>query len=108
IIDAFTDAIINAGGQIAIDDFGSGFSNLIYLFRINAQYIKIDGEIIKNICSDEYALEIMGIISQWAKKHNKSVIAEFVENEDIQKLVSDHGIKYSQGYYYSKPEKRFS
>lgn len=108
IIDAFTDAIINAGGQIAIDDFGSGFSNLIYLFRINAQYIKIDGEIIKNICSDEYALEIMGIISQWAKKHDKQVIAEFVENEDIQKLVSDYGIKYSQGYYYSKPEKRFS
>lgn len=107
IIDAFTDAIINAGGQIAIDDFGSGFSNLVYLFRINAQYIKIDGEIIKNICTDESACEIMEIITQWAKKHNKFVIAEFVENEQIQKIVSDYGIKYSQGYYYSKPEKRF-
>lgn len=108
IIEAFTDAVINAGGQIAIDDFGSGFSNLVYLFRINAKYIKIDGEIIKNILKDEFALEIMEIISDWAKKHDRFIIAEFVENEDIQKLVCQYGIKYSQGYYYSKPEKRFS
>lgn len=50
----------------------------------------------------------MEIISDWAKKHDRFIIAEFVENEDIQKLVCQYGIKYSQGYYYSKPEKRFS
>jgi len=107
IIDAFTDAIISAGGKIAIDDFGNGFSNLVHLLKINADYIKIDGEIVKNICNDEYALELMQIISSWAERHNRYVIAEFVENEEIQKLVKNSGIRYSQGYYYSRPEKRF-
>lgn len=107
IIDAFTNAVINAGGKIAIDDFGNGFSNLVYLFRINAQYIKIDGEIVKNICKDECARELMEIIASWAERHDRFVIAEFVENAEIQKLVSDCGIRYSQGYHYSMPEKRF-
>ena len=93
IIDKFTNAVIKCGGRIVIDDFENGFSNLVHLFKIQADYIKIDGEIIKSICDDAYACELM------------EIIAKFVENKNPETL-KNAGIKYSQGYYYSKPEKK--
>lgn len=108
IVEEFTSAVIKRGGKIAIDDFGSGFSNFIHLLKIPAEYIKIDGEIIKRICDDPYALEVVELIAALAEKHNKFVIAEYIENDDIQQLINNAGIRYSQGYLYSKPERRFS
>lgn len=107
IIFEFVDKIHSVGGKIAIDDFGSGFSNMVHVFKIQSEYIKIDGEIIKNVCNDVYALEFLEMISEWAIKHNKKVIAEFVENQEIQDILDNHNIHYSQGYFYSKPSKLF-
>lgn len=107
VIAEFAEQIHEAGGKIAIDDFGSGFSNIVNIFKINSDIIKIDGEIIRNICSDIYALEFVEIIAKWATHHQKRVVAEFVENEEIQELVSQNSIRYSQGYLYSKPARHF-
>lgn len=107
VIFEFTEQIHELGGKIAIDDFGSGFSNMVHVFKIPSDYIKIDGEIIKNICTDIYALEFLGMISDWAKKHCKEIIAEFVENQEIQDIIESHDIRYSQGYLYSKPTQLF-
>jgi EAL domain-containing protein (putative c-di-GMP-specific phosphodiesterase class I) len=107
VICEFADQIHRAGGQIAIDDFGSGFSNMVHLFRIPSDLIKIDGEIIRNICTDTYVLEFLEMICKWAHKHKKKVVAEFVENEMIQQLVEENHIRYSQGYLYSKPTRLF-
>jgi EAL domain-containing protein (putative c-di-GMP-specific phosphodiesterase class I) len=107
VVFEFVDKVHKAGGRIAIDDFGSGFSNIVNLFKINSDYIKIDGEIIKHICDDVYALEFLEMISSWAHRHEKEVIAEFVENDAIQKIVNSNSIKFSQGFLYSKPERRF-
>ena len=49
----------------------------------------------------------MFMIATWSAKHNKDVIAEFIENQDIQDLVEKYNIKFSQGYLYSKPSKLF-
>lgn len=103
----FTEKIHKLGGGIAIDDFGSGFSNFLNVLKIQSDYIKIDGEIIKNICSDTYALEFLEMISAWAKKHRKDIIAEFVEDAGIQDVVKQNNIRFSQGYLYSKPERLF-
>ncbi|MGN0620436.1 MAG: EAL domain-containing protein [Porcipelethomonas sp.] len=107
IIFEFVEKVHGAGGKIAIDDFGSGFSNIVHVFKIPSDYIKIDGEIIKNICSDIYAQEFLEMISCWADKHKKEIIAEFVENEDIQNVININNIRYSQGYLYSKPARLF-
>ena len=47
------------------------------------------------------------MIANWAKRHKKEVIAEFVENSEIQDIIEKNNIRFSQGYLYSKPEKRF-
>ncbi len=107
VIFEFVEKVHNAGGKIAIDDFGSGFSNIVHVFKIPSDYIKIDGEIIKNITTDVYALEFLEMISKWSKKHSKEIIAEFVENISIQGIVEQNGIRFSQGYLYSKPSKLF-
>lgn len=103
----FVERVHEFGGKIAIDDFGSGFSNIVHVFKIPSDYIKIDGEIIKNITTDVYALEFLEMISDWSKRHSKDIIAEFVEDRNIQSIVERHGIRFSQGYLYSKPSKLF-
>lgn len=107
VIFEFSEKIHEVGGSIAIDDFGSGFSNILNILKIQSDYIKIDGEIIKNISSDIYALEFLEMISTWANKHCKEIIAEFVENDSIQSIVEQNNIRFSQGYLYSKPERLF-
>ncbi|WP_432651122.1 EAL domain-containing protein [Huintestinicola sp.] len=102
-IKEFADRIHEKNAKIAIDDFGSGFSNLMHIIRIDADFLKIDGEIIRSICDDEKCMQFVGIITSWCSNQKKQVIAEFVENEKIQSIIEEMGIRYSQGYYFSKP-----
>lgn len=99
----FSDRIHEKKAKIAIDDFGSGFSNLLHILRIEADYIKIDGEIIRMICDDEKSMQFVGLLSDWCSDQNTQVIAEYVENSEIQKNIENMGIRFSQGYYFSKP-----
>lgn len=103
IISAFVEKIHEAGIKIAIDDFGSGFSNIVNIFKVKSDYIKIDGEIVRNIKNDIFAREFLEMIAGWAEKHDKEIIAEFIETNDIQVLIEENSIRYSQGYLFSKP-----
>ncbi|MDE7133117.1 MAG: EAL domain-containing protein [Lachnospiraceae bacterium] len=104
-VEQFAESIHDHGAKIAIDDFGSGFSNLLHIIKINADILKIDGEIIKVICQDENCREFVSMINGWCKNKGKEVIGEFVENENIQQIMEKIGIAYSQGYYFAKPER---
>ncbi len=95
-----------AGTKIAIDDFGTGYSNFDYLLKVHADYIKIDGSIMKLITKDERAMDIVNSIVRYAKKMNMKTIGEFIsDRETAQKAQSLH-IDYAQGYFYGKPEKK--
>ncbi|MFK2822751.1 EAL domain-containing protein [Malaciobacter sp. WC5094] len=91
--------------KIAIDDFGSGYSNFERLLDYNPDILKIDGSLIKNIETDSYSRNVVETIVTFAKKQNIETIAEFVENENIYNILNEMGITYSQGYYFGKPEK---
>ena len=91
--------------KIAIDDFGSGYSNFERLLDYNPDILKIDGSLIKNIETNMFSRNIVETIVTFAKKQNIKTIAEFVENENIYKILNNMGIDYSQGYYFGKPEK---
>lgn len=93
------------GYQIYIDDFGSGYSNFIYLTEIQSDYIKIDGNIIKKILHDEISYLVVKSIVNFAKEANIKVIAEYVSNEEIYEKIKVLGIDYSQGYLFSVPSK---
>lgn len=103
-VEQFISNVKSRGCSVAIDDFGSGYSNFEYLMKLKADYIKIDGSIIKNICDDPGALAITEAIVNFAKKNNIMTVAEFVSNEKIYEKVCELDIDYSQGYYFGKPE----
>ncbi|AXH14774.1 hypothetical protein CP985_01465 [Malaciobacter mytili LMG 24559] len=91
--------------KIAIDDFGSGYSNFERLLDFQPDFLKIDGSLIKNIVNDEFSRHVVEAIILFAKKQKIKTVAEFVENEEIFNKVKELGIDYSQGYYFHKPQK---
>lgn len=97
----------NLGFKLYIDDFGSGYSNFIYLTEINSDFIKIDGNIIKKILDDKVSYLVVKSIVNFAKEANIKVIAEFVSSEEIYKKVKELDIEYSQGYYFHQPQSSF-
>ncbi|MEA2049525.1 MAG: EAL domain-containing protein [Campylobacterota bacterium] len=92
------------GCQIAIDDFGSGYSNFSYLMQLQADYIKIDGSLIENIVTDQSSQSIVKAIVSFAKEMNIKTIAEYVSSEEIFYKIKEFGIDYSQGFYFGIPK----
>ncbi len=93
----------NNGATIAIDDFGSGYSNFEHLLNLDIDYLKIDGSLIKNIDKDENAKRIVSLISQFTKDSGIKTVAEFVENESIYTVLKELNLDFAQGYLFSKP-----
>ncbi len=91
------------GCKVAIDDFGSGYSNFEHLLKMDVDYLKIDASLIKYIADDENSYKIVKTIIDFAKSLNLQTIAEYVENEKIFNITKKLGTNYSQGYYFSKP-----
>ncbi len=91
------------GFQIAIDDFGAEHSNFSRLLEFKPDYLKIDGAFIKNIENDNNSRLITESIAGICKKSNIKVIAEFIHNEGVQKIIEKIGIDFSQGYYIGAP-----
>lgn len=103
-VNNFIDTVRTLGCKIAIDDFGSGYSNFEYLIKLNADYIKIDGSLIKDILINKSNEEIVVTIIDFAKRQGFKTIAEFVSNKEIFNKVRELGIDYVQGYYISEPK----
>lgn len=103
ILKNFIQEVRNLGAKISIDDFGSGYSNLLEIVSLEADYIKIDGELIKELTKDERKQIIVDTIVYMAKRFGVELIAEMVENEEIQAEIEKKGIAYTQGYYFAKP-----
>jgi len=96
---------IEGNVKIAIDDFGSGYSNYERLLDFHPDILKIDGSVIKNIIKDDYSKHVVESIVLFAKKQNIKTVAEFVADESIYKLTKELGVDYSQGYYLGEPKK---
>lgn len=100
----FIHTVKQYGCKIAIDDFGTGYSNFSYLSKLDVDYLKIDGSLIKNITTDaDHFLTVESILF-YARKKGIHTIAEFVEDEEVLATLVDLGIDYSQGYLFSTPQ----
>ncbi len=94
------------GVKIAIDDFGSGFSNFSIFQNLPIDILKIDGSLVKNIDRSKIAYSITESIAHFAKKLEIETVAEFIHNEEILRIVKDMGIEKGQGFYLGKPEEK--
>lgn len=104
IIKRFIQQVKAKGVCIAIDDFGSGYSNFERLLDYEPDIIKIDGSLVKHIATDDYSISIVKLVVSFAKEHGIKTVAEFVENETIYNILYGLGVDYSQGYFFGKPE----
>ena len=94
------------GYSIAVDDFGTEYSNFERVLDLDIDYIKIDAKYIKDIDRNPKSYEITKAISYFAKNANIPCIAEFVHSKDVQDVVKELGIDFSQGFYFSEPNEK--
>lgn len=91
------------GSEISIDDFCSGYTNFKQIIEYDIDYLKIDGEIVKDILIYKENYEIVKMIVHYAKKFNIKVIAEYIETKELAEALNEIGVDLFQGYYFYKP-----
>jgi EAL domain-containing protein (putative c-di-GMP-specific phosphodiesterase class I) len=91
------------GCRFTLDDFGSSVSCLAYLKNLPVDYLKIDGNFVRNIVNDPINCAMVEAINQIAHLMGLQTIAEFVENDDILNKLRELGVDYAQGYGIAKP-----
>lgn len=105
-----TRSIINKiralGCKFALDDFGAGFCSFNYLKMFPVDYVKIDGQFIRNLAQDETDQLLVKSMVEIAGKLGKKTIAEFVESPITALKLKEMGVNLGQGYAFGKPERR--
>ena len=100
----FISTLRGLGCRFALDDFGSGVSSFAYLQSLAVDILKIDGALVRAIAHNEVNEVMVSSINTIGHTMNMKTVAEFVENEDIVNKLTNLGIDYAQGYYFSKPQ----
>ncbi len=97
------DAINRMGCSFALDDFGTGFSSLRYLKQLPADYVKIDGSFIRDLYDSRDEQVLVKAITDVAKGFGKKTIAEYVERNDVLRMLRSYGVDFAQGYRVGRP-----
>lgn len=104
LLKAKTDTLRQFVSGIALDDYGSGYSNEFTLLSGIYDIIKIDMQLIRDIDIDPKRQEIVKSILKVAEYNKYKVLAEGVETENEVKILMNLGVDYFQGYYFGKPD----
>lgn len=104
VVSKFVKKAKEMGARIAIDDFGSGYSNFENIIHLEVDFIKIDGSLIKNILTDKSSEIVVETIIEFAKKLDTQTVAEFISSEAIYNKIESMGVDFAQGYYIGKPK----
>jgi diguanylate cyclase (GGDEF)-like protein len=99
----FVKNLKSLGVKIAIDDFGSEYSNFSRILSIETDYIKIAGAFIQRITRDENTYKIVKAITDFTHSIEAKVIAEHVGTQEIQEKILELCIDFSQGNLFSVP-----
>ncbi len=91
------------GCRFSLDDFGKGMSSLAYLKNLPVDYLKIDGQFVRDITSDRIDRAMVQAVNQIGHVLGMRTIAEHVETDEILALVREMGVDYAQGYAIGRP-----
>lgn len=97
------DEMRDIGCRFALDDFGIGFSSLYHLKHLPVDFIKIDGQFVRDMVADPIDRTIVTSINDIAHSLGKQTVAEFVESREILAMLRQQGIDYAQGHYIASP-----
>jgi EAL domain-containing protein (putative c-di-GMP-specific phosphodiesterase class I)/GGDEF domain-containing protein len=93
----------NLGFSIAIDDFGSGYSNMSYLTRLSAHTLKIDQSLVRGVEADSRGGMLVSNIVQMGRDLGYRIVAEGIETEEERALLAGWGCDYGQGWHFGRP-----
>jgi len=96
-----------AGIEIALDDFGSGYSSLTHLQRLPVGKLKIDISFVRNMLAGKNQRTIVAIIVGMAQNLGIKALAEGVETQAQQEALLAMGCDEAQGFYLGRPEAAF-
>jgi EAL domain-containing protein (putative c-di-GMP-specific phosphodiesterase class I) len=97
------DRVRKLGVDLAIDDFGKGYSSLTYLKQIPATEIKIDKRFIGNIALDEKDQHIVKTVISLAHALGMHVVAEGVDSAEALAMIAQLGGEMAQGFFIARP-----
>ncbi len=92
-----------SGFRIALDDFGSGYSNLDAYLALQPDFIKLDKSLTRDIASDPAKRDLIGSLVQRAASQAISTIAEGIESEEMACTLTQLGVQFGQGYHFGRP-----
>lgn len=95
------------GARIIVDDFGSGYSNIDEIIKLEPDIIKLDGSLIRNIDQDSKQRKIASQLVRLCQVLEAKTVAEFVHNQQVCEIAQDMGVDYLQGYYLGQPSRLF-
>ena len=99
----FMQALKKLGCKFSLDDFGSGLSSFTYLKNLPVDFLKIDGQFIRNVAEDTVDESMVKAISQVGHAMGIETIAERVETKQVLEKLGVLGIEFAQGYYIARP-----
>lgn len=91
------------GCRFALDDFGAGFGSFYYLKHLPFDFIKIDGEFVRNCTVDSTDRLVVRAVVELARGMSKLTIAEFVGDQQTLQVLQELGVDYVQGFHLGKP-----
>jgi len=99
----FISALRGCGCRFVLDDFGSGLSSFRYLKSLDVEFLKIDGELVREIAKDPIQREMVAAIHRIGESMGIQTIGEWVEDAEIASTLRDIGVDYAQGYGVGRP-----
>ena len=103
MINEFIFDLKKKGVMIAIDDFGSGFSNFDNIVSLDVDYVKLDGSLVSKIHDKKYRIILENMVKICHDLGIKT-IAEYISDESIMEQAKSIGVDYLQGFHLHKPE----
>jgi len=99
----FMQTLKKLGCMFSLDDFGSGLSSFTYLKNLPVDYLKIDGQFIRNVVDDTVDESMVKAIWEVGHAMGIQTIAERVETKQVLDKLGSLGIEFAQGYYIARP-----
>jgi len=96
-------ALKELGCSILLDDFGSGLSSFGYLKNLPIDYLKIDGQFVRDLTTDPLDEVMVRMCQELANVLGVKTVAEFIENQETLEAVKVIGVDYAQGYHLGRP-----
>jgi len=92
------------GIRIAIDDFGTGYASIAYLRQFPATELKLDQSLITGMRSEPHTAKLVRAIITMAHNMDLSTVAEGIEDQLTQNMLTDIGCDFGQGFHLGRPE----